>query len=1052
MSITELYKQKKDLLSPFFASEEEAAACEERAKMGDDRAMRLLSVAYDAREREEGWKKLTTGSTSPLSPYGTKTYTFLSLDSNKRNSWHEQAIAVANPSALSFHDAVRSGERSIKTSTPEWQPDRGENGKRQYLVDYPRGQIPVQGKNWYGVIYQLYPAGSTRFELAELLDKSGEKSPFNILYSSQHPVKWPGDKRYEEVNSLEGVKDGVFDKRNFHALEECAKAGSAEAATILSRIYAKSEFYEIITKFRSFRPADYKANPLHDVEKAKYWERVAKNLSQETTPIEREKFLKEFLYSQDSMPEGLYNIGYALYHNAVIGNKESGLDYLKHAANLGDANAARELGEIYHNAHDNTQSPDDLQRAHFWYHIAADLGHANGAARTAYLEKADPDLKQSQLDENAERNPSAEHIKHYPAAAWHVQVKQADIGGIIQNTSHGSLTERLQHAVDEIDTQVASFETAVHVIQARIDDLMARQLVLDGRVEALKGEELEALRTNKELTEKQKSQERWRELGNNRWVQGAIANTGSVVALSMLMPEAAAGRVIASITSNTGKLASAMAENDHYQVIIDELESRKIDTSHFPDEIRELAEEVQRVADSAPMQQLLKDETRANALVQGYLRQRILKSGLENSRFLDEYAQLNGEESVDSLLEKVQERDDRLYQAVSHLCYGHADSNDMAVLLADVNAIKGNDLQPYEKALKQFVEHVVKENLGHYMSRASQIDVIADLGLIDFSTMEVDGRHATAELMKGTQELSADEVARHQVDQATKLALTSMFSSQFGVSHVGQYDVNRMFSYYLHRHGQHDLIAAELYDGQVSDERVQKRVEVQSPKHMRSFVERAKASAHHGREDQPDVGNLFLRVCGYEYFLPQAVITSGRGNRFKENPEAPVAYPMVNQVVQTFVEKMSLTDIAAYREQIGEELDGVIAQTFIDFFHEVGLQHAGTFAQDRGRLRDAHVNDNYGPHFNTYKDKITKDVLKHFPRFLEIYAQNLEKELQGAQEEEATLLREQIGSLHDNARQYLSPDVPAPGSHQDRENARSRDHRFGNMTEQWGLG
>jgi len=148
---------------------------------------------------------------------------------------------------------------------------------------------------------------------------------------------------------------------------------------------------------------------------------------------------------------------------------------------------------------------------------------------------------------------------------------------------------------------------------------------------------------------------------------------------------------------------------------------------------------------------------------------------------------------------------------------------------------------------------------------------------------------------------------------------------------------------------------------------------------MRGFVERAKASALRGREDQPDVGDPFLRTCGYEYFLPQAVVTSGRGNRFRENPEAPVAYPMVNRVIQQFIEKMSLTDLPKFRQEIGEELDGLIAQSFMDFFLQVGREHKDKFAKEREYLRDAHAHENYGPRFDTYEDKITADALAQFP-------------------------------------------------------------------------
>jgi len=836
----------------------------------------------------------------------------------------------------------------------------------------------------------------------------------------------------------------------------CSKAGEYKWSRMLSELYKLKEIsYTEDEAWDCRENGDggwgevYKKakNTVFNLEEAKYWERVADHLEGKTTPHEREKFLAEFLYSQDGTPEGLYNIGYALFHNEHIGNKPRGLDYLKHAANLGDANAARELGEIYHDRFDASHHEHDLQIAHFWYKAAADLGHPNGRARQEFLETAHPVPIQKLIDEKQVRNPSAEHIRQYPASAWYVDVPITDVANILRDTTRGGMVKRLEHAVSAIDEHVAEFENAIAVIQARAEELVQRQALLDKGVESEKAREINAIRHNEALSEKQRSSERAMANSQNRWVKETTKNMGATLVLSYF---SGGGHMILSNSARaTGYHGVMSNEVDYHQSIIDELEARKIDTRQFPDEIRALTEEAQRVIDSGPIQNMLKDQTRARALVEGYLRQRVLKAGLDSSRALESYAQQSGLESVDVVLEAFQNDNPDLHASLKNLCEGHANSRDMAILLADVNALQGNELQPHEQAVKRFVERVVKGNIAHYMTRASQIDVIQDLKLIHFGTMTVNHQATNVQLIAATQEPSAEVMGQRQVDAATHLALTSMFSKQFGVTHIGQYDVGRTFSFYLHRHGKDELIAAELHDGTVSDTLAPKRVSARTNKQMRGFIERVKESAIRGREDLPDIGDLFLRTCAYEYYLPQAVITSGRGNRFKENPEAPVAYPMVNDVIHDFVQRMSLTDMAHYREQVGEELDAVIAQTFIDFFQEMGKAHRETMRDDREYLQDAFTHQHYGPRFTMQQDKITHVVKQEFPLFLKIYERNLAKSLEIMPDEDAKLLMDQLNALHYSAQDVLKQPLQEPGSYQAREDARQQDQRGKNMTERW---
>jgi len=1017
--------------------------------------MRLLSLACDAKQRGKIKVRKDHGPSSSWTQhnyYIAEETSWSPLDYKERDRWHEQARAAGNFDAFDFAEAIGLGLRTPLTRYSEWHP-KLVSINRWLLADYQlieryeslKQVVYFSAEPGQGIEQKLVPAGNLRFELS-LVEKAeafgkllSTDSAFCIVYPAS--FLWPADKNTKKDFCTTPLSEigWAYSDKYVKALAVAACAGSAESARLLARVFSQRVFYERATKLHFFKENDYLTNPLHDPVKAKEWERVAESLEGKGTAVEQAKFLDAFLFSQDKTPAGLYNIGYALFYNAAFRDRERGLDYLKHAANLGDANAARELGEIHHDLFDaGTRAA--LPLAGFWYGVAAELGHPNGKARLAYLEKTYPKTRWNALDEAEVRNPSKGHIAAYPASAWYVDVPISDVFTILHDPRRGGIVERMEAAVAEIDRHVAEFENAVSIVQARIDDLAARQLALDTGVEDLKGEELAALRSNSVLegeqrrhrlaVEKARSAFRMQQMAYQTTAMGARV---LLAAKTMGGSEAVGGGALIFDAANAAGLAgAAKAEIDYSQALIDELEAQRIDTSRFGEEIRKLAREVQDLADTGPINRLLQDRTRARALIEGYLRQRILKSGLENCRGLKDYALQEGHGSIDELLDAFRAGDERLHRALESFCNGHAASGDMAVILADSNALDGTGPGAHQRALKRYSERVIKGNIGHYLARASQIDVISDLGLISFEWMAAPGP-----------ELPRDEAGD------SKLALMTMFSRQFGVTHIGQYDVMRMFSFHLTRHGRDELIAAELMDGRVTDILAPKQVSLRSAREMRAFVERAKESALRGREDQPDVGDLFLRVCAYEYYLPQAVITSGRGNRFKENPEAPVAYPLVNRVVAGFVDKMGLADLETYRRQVGPELDSLLAQTFIDFFNAVGREHASAFADERTYLRDAHAHANYGPRFDTYEDKIAADALARFESFLRIYGANLAKTLLVSTVDEAEALQRQLSRLDDAARACLARAVPRFGSELARSAARQGDHRGENMTEPW---
>ncbi len=53
------------------------------------------------------------------------------------------------------------------------------------------------------------------------------------------------------------------------------------------------------------------------------------------------------------------------------------------------------------------------------------------------------------------------------------------------------------------------------------------------------------------------------------------------------------------------------------------------------------------------------------------------------------------------------------------------------------------------------------------------------------------------------------------------------------------------------------------------------------------------------------------------------------------NPEAPAAYVMADEVIHRFIEQLKFSSIEHYRAKVGDRLDNLIAQTFMDFFAEL---------------------------------------------------------------------------------------------------------------------
>ena len=407
--------------------------------------------------------------------------------------------------------------------------------------------------------------------------------------------------------------------------------------------------------------------------------------------------------------------------------------------------------------------------------------------------------------------------------------------------------------------------------------------------------------------------------GGAKAAVGAIgagtAGAGAAAAAPIIIGGLALGLLWGGIKGNSAsKLAKA--EVAIRKELVGYLQSQKVDIAKHEAEIETIVSELIGLADQKKFQEEVGTELRAIRVRNAYIARSLLRSGAHNATLLNEMCEQHGVKSLD---EFVSGFGGEVRVTLKRFCFGLANSNDMSLILADSDALTGSDLKPHERVLKDFVETVMKPDIGGYLSKASKVDVISQSNLLPYG--------APLDWTKGI------------VRDENSPALAALTANEFGMSVVGLQDVKHAFDFYLHRHGDKHLHDAKLKDGQMTDESVPKRVNVYQPDEIDLFVNRTKTYMTHGGKNIPTVSDLFLRVSAYEYFMPQAVRTAGTNNIFAENPEAPAAYPMINATVNAFIEKMSLGPIAKFRQVVGERADNVIAQTFIDYFAMLGVMH-----------------------------------------------------------------------------------------------------------------
>ncbi len=490
--------------------------------------------------------------------------------------------------------------------------------------------------------------------------------------------------------------------------------------------------------------------------------------------------------------------------------------------------------------------------------------------------------------------------------------------------------------------------------------------------------------------------------------------------------------------------AIARTETRSSREIIDYYTKKQIDEGAIEREIQTIQDGVKKLEANTEFKRFEQDKTKQKAVAEAFVNKLMLTFGQHMSEGLDEICEKYGVASIDAVFDTLGDLNPRFQEAVTNLCFGYADSNDLSVIFAETAALR-NQTTPLrheilaKEVMLEFLETVLKPQIDSLYMHASKVDLIYQANLTGLGTDLHNARH----------------MIRGEHDMRVK----ALFGDSFGVDSEmgaltirGAVDVKNLFDYYMHRHGKTTLTDAKIHDGLMTDKTAPKGVSVLTDKAMEKHKELA-IRAHGYRQDGPDISDMFLRICGYEYFRPQAPNGVAQGNIMANNPEAPASYQMTNRVIQDFIRKLSFGHIDDYRAKVGtkadeaSKLDNLIAQTFMDFFAEVGGIHAADpkLGGKRSDLKAAaKETGTFGFAFDSYERLITKDALGRFDLFLEIYKRNLENQLRDASVTDGQLLREQITAVAEITKQQLNPPVVEPGSENHRHRARLANHTFEN--------
>lgn len=375
-------------------------------------------------------------------------------------------------------------------------------------------------------------------------------------------------------------------------------------------------------------------------------------------------------------------------------------------------------------------------------------------------------------------------------------------------------------------------------------------------------------------------------------------------------------------------------------------------------------------------------------------------------------------------------RDKRLAESVQNLCLGYADSNDLAVIIAESDCW-GRSTSLHQSMLKEFVEEEIKPNIDEYAQSSSKVDFIYQTNLCELGTS----------FHKYRKTLVPQDDAKTQV----------LFTDAFGVKSnlemltiAAALDVKGAFGYYLSRHGKGFLADDGIIDGRHTNKLADKRVSLVPDEQMQIFIN-ASAAAGSVRAKAPEINDMFTRICAYEYQYPLAIKKDGVRNIMAESADSPATYIMVNATVKHIINQAGFADIADLRKKVGKKVDEIMAQSFIDFFQQLGSEHSEnkTLTKERATLASTEY---YSSQLRGYSRDITElattdDSVK---AFWDIYTRNLSKYLEHATEENRAEIEAQLKTAAKSDIKLNPDNIIRPGTAESLGRAKLCNHTLAN--------
>lgn len=487
-----------------------------------------------------------------------------------------------------------------------------------------------------------------------------------------------------------------------------------------------------------------------------------------------------------------------------------------------------------------------------------------------------------------------------------------------------------------------------------------------------------------------------------------------------------------------GDMFAGSANKDGRQQFIDILEGKKIDEAKLDAKLKAIQDEMTRLQQQHKESAVQASTVKAEAITGLFVMKSLLDHGQFVTEGLEERWKSNPNTETINFAEFFRDlgTGSRIKEAVEHLCFGYADSNDLAVILATSNTMQGK-LTDAQKIVHAFVEEEVKPNIADYCQHASQVDFIYQANLTGIGTPFHQHRKSI----------------RAEHDRATEVLIQDAFgvtTDMVASNIVGARDVRNVFGLYLTRHGSASHITDEgIQDGMYGKIRQKKSVQPIPSDTMDEYVEMAKAAGGI-RAKAPDISNVFTRICGYEYYYPIAPNSEGVRNIIEQNADAPATYMMVNKVIHNFIKKLSFASIDHYQGNVkeGSPVDNLLAQSFMDFFQELGKQHAADpdITQRRADFAtDQKAAVAYSARLDRYAKFLTDKATDRFDLFKDIYERNLSKVLEVSTSEKREILEQQLAALETINPELNPKNIIRPDTHEARLRAETANHTFGNM-------